>query len=215
VSSPPVVNPIPVYNTQVVAQGLARLTSSFITQPNVRKMLAVYLQPLQDLEDAFFAIFTSRLLATAQTNTLPATNVTFDVLGQIVGIASRGAFSDADMQTVIALQVAINRSTGRTTNWSQFAQILAPLSSGTPTYLEGAASIVFGLWGLLISPLTIGSMLSRALPNGVAGLFQYSTWLDGNDFEWSSRSFASAGQGTWGSRYSANVGGLLVAAQRL
>ena len=76
--------PVPLQNPQVVGQGLARLTSAFITKPNVRAWLAAILRPWQDLETAAWQVYTMRLLATATQSVLPATNAVFDVIGSIV-----------------------------------------------------------------------------------------------------------------------------------
>lgn len=186
-------NPLPpVYNQQVVAQGLARLTSAFITKPNIRKVLAVYLQPFQDLEDAIFAVYTGRVLANAPVYALPQTNVVFDVIGRIVGEA-RGAVSDADMKALIYLRIAVNRSHGLVTDWSRFAQILNPFCDTPPIYYDDLAGLYLGCWNIQLPALTVAFCLARAVPNGVAGKLAYSTWPDGNDFEWSTRGAVGAG----------------------
>ena len=205
----------PNYNTQVVGQGLARLTSAYITKPNVRALLAVYLQPFQDLEDRIWSVLNTRILRTAtcysNTVSIPGTdNVVFDTLGALVGV-SRGGLGDLSYRSVIYLEVAVNRATGRTTDWSGFFNILQPYCSGTVIYLDGEAAFYYGLWNLTLDPNQIGLALSKAVPNGVGGYFAYTTWPDGNDFEWGSRYSAGAGQGTWGSRYNTATGGLWVA----
>ena len=214
----------PIYNNQIVAQGLARLTSSFITQPNVRAILAVYLQPWQDLEDATWGVLTGRFLATATVYSPtapsgPTSNVVFDILGALIGQA-RGGLSDADLKALIYLRVAVNRATGRETDWSRFAQILAPFCDDTPVYYGDAAGIYFGCWNIfpLASPNPANSVaqaLARAVPNGVAAELAYSTWEDGNDLEFTSIYGGASGQGGWGSVYAPTVGGLLVAAAEL
>lgn len=203
-------NPIPVYNNKIVAQGLARLTSAFITKPNVRAMLSVYLQPFQDLEDATFQVLASRFLSTATLYTLPATNVVFDSLGSIVGQA-RAALSDLQLKAMIYLRVAVNRATGRVTDWSRFAQILAPFCDDEPIFYGDQAGIYFGTWNITLPADTVASALARAVPNGVRAHYHYTTWADGNDFEWGSRYDSTVGQGLWGSRYDSTVGGLWVA----
>jgi hypothetical protein len=211
---------IPTYNNQIVGQGLARLTSAFITKPNVRAMLAVYLQPWQDLEDATWGVLTGRFLASAPVYQLPQTNFVFDVLGALIGEA-RGSLSDAQLKALIYLRVAVNRSTGRVTDWSRFAQILAPFCDDVPYFLDDAAAtaeqavMYFGCWNLQLPPNTVAQTLARAMANGVYGHFHYSTWPDGNDFEFGSRYDGTAGQGTWGSRYDPTVGGLWVAGAAL
>jgi len=178
-------------------------------------MLAVYLAPFQDLEDAIWGVLNDRILSTATTYSglvsVPGTdNSVFDVLGALVGV-KRAGLGDVALESVIYLEVAVNRATGRTTDWAKFFTILKPFCSGTVIYLDGDAAFYYGLWDLQLDPNQIGLALSKAVPNGVGGSFAYTTWPDGNDFMWSSRYDSSAGQGKWGSRYDTSVGGLWVA----
>jgi hypothetical protein len=167
------------------------------------------------LEDRIRSVLNTRILRTAtcysNTVSIPGTdNVVFDTLGALVGV-SRGGLGDLSYRSVIYLEVAVNRATGRTTDWSGFFNILQPYCSGTVIYLDGEAAFYYGLWNLTLDPNQIGLALSKAVPNGVGGYFAYTTWPDGNDFEWGSRYSAGAGQGTWGSRYNTATGGLWVA----
>jgi hypothetical protein len=202
-------------NTQIVGQGLARLTSAFITKPNIRKLLAVYLQPWQDLEIATWGVMNGRFLSSAPmysgTVSIPGTdNSVFDVIGKLVGVA-RSGLGDYSYRSIIYLEIAVNRATGRTSDWAKFFTILEPFCSGTVIYLDGEAAFYYGLWDLTLDPNQIGAALIKAVPNGIGGEFVYTTWPDGNDFEWSSIYDAAAGQGKWGSIYDATVGGLWVA----
>ena len=210
---------VPVQNDKIVPQGLARLTAAYITQPNVRALLAAYLSPLQELENAFWGILEARVLATAPTYSnlasIPGTdNIVFDTIGALVGQARQGR-GDVAYQTLIYLEIAVNRSTGRTTDWSRFAQILAPWASSI-VFLNGDnAGFDFGAWDLTLPPVTVASSLSRAVPSGVGAVFEYTAWPDGNDFEWSdagdgSQGQGASGQGTWGDTSGSTVGGLLV-----
>ncbi|HEY1696173.1 MAG TPA: hypothetical protein VGG39_28595 [Polyangiaceae bacterium] len=200
---------LPRYNDKITPQGLARLTSQF-QQPNIRAWLGAILPELQALEDATWGLYIGRSLATAIVYDLPETNVVFDAIGEIVG-QQRGSLSDLEMKTLIYLWVAVNRSTGRVTDWSRFAQILTPFCDIVPIFYGDQAGIYFGTWNLQLDPNATATTLGFAVPNGVRGLFHYSIWVDGNDFTWGSRYSAAAGQGAWGSRYDASIGGLWVA----
>lgn len=273
---------VPRQNLQIVAQGLARLTTQFVAQANIRAMLAVYLQPFQDLENAVWAVMNARILASALllsppsalaagtasvtngstlvtfssaqslsqgmgvvfgsqpgagyvfatpvtgttgTLTVPyfgptnaATtiapllgNIVFDELGALVG-QPRYAMSDHDYKAMIYLRAAVNRATGRTPDWSKFGSILLQNAGGPVSYYRGGdASFFFGVWDLELNPQIVAQALSAAVPNGVYGLFGYSTWADGNDFEWCDvNNVSSTGQGTWGDSVAGVVGGLLV-----
>jgi hypothetical protein len=205
---------VPTKNSQVVAQGLARLTSGF-QKPNIRAWLAVCLQPWQDIENATWDVLTSRFLKTAVTYTLPETNSVFDSLGAIV-TQPRHGLSDVEYRSMIILRVAVNRSTGRTIEWGRFARIiLRHLATGGVSYFETSAALVLGIWGFDPAaptvPIVAAQVLSSALPNGVGGELAYSTWPDGADFSCSSVYDTSAGQAGFGSVYSATAGGPMVA----
>lgn len=206
----------PIHNTQIVAQGLARLTSAFTTQPAIRAWLAVCLQPWQDLEDAAFQVLTMRFLATATTYSLPATNVAFDTIGALVG-QPRSGLSDSDYKSIIYLRIAVNRSTGRTTDWSNFGAILLRAGAGGPvSFYEAMAGLFFGVWDENLNPQLVAQTLAQAVPSGVYGIFAYSTWPDGNDFEWADvNNPSTTGQGTFGDSVAGLVGGLLVSGQAI
>jgi hypothetical protein len=131
--------PLPIYNPQIVAQGLARLTGAFGQKPNVRAWLAACLQPAQDLEDATWQVLGARFLASATRYTLPETNAVFDTIGALVG-QPRNGYSDSDYVSLIYLRIAVNRSLGRTTDWSRFGGILLTQSLGPLGYFEGGAN---------------------------------------------------------------------------
>ena len=199
----------PNQNQQIVGQGLARLTSAFITQPNIRAMLAVYLQPLQDAEYAVWGVIEDRILSTAALYSLPQTNIIFDTYGGLLGVPRVG-LSDINYKALLYLQIAVNRSTAATPNWSTFASILKPFVDAV-YYLDGQASLDFGLWNMQLPPLTVCSQLTRAVGNGIGGVFSYSTWSDGNDFQCTSSYNSTAGEAGWGSVYDTTAGGLMVA----
>ena len=206
---------IPTFNQQIVGQGLSRLTSAFITKPVCRALLAVYLQPFQDLEDAIWSVLNGRFLSTAPVNSglvsIPSTdNTVFDVIGGLVGVA-RAGLGDLAYKSLIYLEIAVNRATGRTSDWAGFFNILKPYCSGTVIYLDGQAAFYYGLWDVILDPNQIGTALIKAVGCGIGGEFVYTTWPDGNDFEWSSVYNAAVGQGAWGSAYTTAVGGLWVA----
>jgi hypothetical protein len=200
---------VPIRNTYVVGQALARLTSSYINQPNVRALVWSYMQPAQDLENVLFDVIQSRILKTATLYALPTTNTILDTIGTLVGVP-RGGLSDSDYIVLIYLGIAVNRATGAIGNWSGFAKILQGYYSAL-YYLDGVASVYFGLWDLTLSPVTIGAILERALGNGIGGVFAYSVWPDGDDFSFSSVHDSSAGQAGWSSVTDPTVGGLMVA----
>ena len=202
------------HNTQIVGQGLARLTSAFITKPNVRAWLAVLLRPWQQIEDATWDVMFGRQLADAVCYVLPVQNAVFDVLGRLVGIKRLGAESDVRFKARIYLAAACNRSTGRTTDWAGIAKVLAPWCDAT-YYLDGQAAVWFGAWNLGLAPVPVAAQLAKVPGNGIGGLFAWSTWPEGDDFSCSSVYDSTAGEAGWGSIYDSTVGGVLVAGSEI
>ena len=206
---------VPRQNLYLVPQGLARLTPQF-QLPNCRALLAAYLQPLQDVETVLWQIYYARMLTTATLYSLPQTNAALDLLGALIG-CSRNGQSDLVYKTLIVLQAAVNRSTGRITDWSNFALILEAWASGFAFTDGDNADFQFSAWNLTLPPLSVWLQLGEAVPNGVNAVFAFTTWPDGNDFEWSdwydgSQGQGSSGQGVWGAGpYDTTTGGLLVA----
>lgn len=213
---------IPRKNNQIVAQGLARLTGAF-QQPNIRAVLAVYLAPKQAMENTLWDVITKRVLATATVYAPwatrgPQSNIVFDQLGALVGLIrsvppppAQPSISDRAMKALIYLQIAVNRATGRTSDWSRFAAILAPWYDGVG-YLDGDnADFNFWTWDLKLPPVVVASQLRKAPANGTYGCFMYSTWPDGGDFSFTSVYDGTAGELGFGSVYDSTVGGDLVA----
>ncbi len=135
-------------------------------------------------------MLTLRQLGQATINALPATNAVLDSLGALVG-QPRSGLDDADYVTAIRLRAAVNRSKGRMSDWSNLAAILLRVSGGPVEYVEGGnASFYFfvGDMPATLNPNVVASLLSSADPNGVGpNCLGYSTWADGNDFEWCGR----------------------------
>ena len=228
--------PTPIYNNQIVAQGLARLTSAFRTQPNVRAWLAVLLQPFQDLEDAYWGarpaeygdgILVARFLSTAQQFSVPPYNNIFDTLGALVG-QPRVGLNDPQYVTAIRLRVAVNRSTGKSTDWSRIAQILLNAGAGGPVHYydatpasQGAAFFLFvGQMSAADTPQpqVVQGIIGQACPNGVRGCFGYTIWTAGNDAIFSDATqpgVLPTGGGGFGDAVAGKVGGLAVSCVNL
>jgi hypothetical protein len=207
----------PSYNPNIVAQALARLTTPF-QQPNIRAWCAAIMAQAQDLENATWGVLLGRMLSQATVETLPATNPVFDSIGALVG-QPRSGLSDSDYKAMIYLRVAVNRARGVVADWSGFAQILLNRTgAGGPIYyLDQEATILFGCWDMALNPSLVGQLLAQAAPNGVGGSFLYTTWTDGNDFEFDDISTGSplGGEGGYEDAIAGGVGGTLVSAVQL
>lgn len=196
----------PRQNLQIVAQGLARLTSQFVSQPNIRAMLAVYLQPFQDLENAIWDVLHARVLATATVYTWPQTNTVFDSLGALVGQPRMG-LPDADYKSLIYLRVAVNRATGAAPDWSRFGAILLRAGAQVIGFYGDQSGILFTVSNLPLNGILVAQILSAAVPNGQHGVFSFTNSPDGADFALGSVYDPTAGEQGYGSVYDATAGG--------
>jgi hypothetical protein len=199
----------PVENIAVVTEGLGLLTSMYAKQPNVQAILTAILSVRQTLEAVLWGVYTGRRLPqpSSALYTLPLTNSVLDALGALVG-QGRGGLSDVQYQATLLLRVAVNRSSGRITDWSGLAALVLPYASGVE-YFEATAAFSLGFWNLMLPALALAGVLADAVPNGVRANFDYSGWAPGNDFEWCAAD-GTGGQGVWADSTGA-VGGLLVA----
>ena len=162
---------------------------------------------LQEIENSYNAMIAAVQLANHPMAGGPWS--VLDQLGAIVG-AARDGLDDADYLALIKLKAKVNRSRGRSEDVLSLGSLM--IGGGAPPYLEpGLAAFWMGVWNVALNYPLFVPLLRQARAAGVYGLLAYTTWPDGNDFEWGSRYDASAGQGAWGSRYDSTVGGLWVA----
>lgn len=113
------------HNTSVQADGLALLTSDN-QKPNIQGLLSAWLAVAQDLEDAIWEVYESRILENA-------TAAQLDLLGAIVG-ALRNNLSDADYRIAIKIQIRVNRSKGQ----AQDLVAIGVLAGVNPVYVQTA-----------------------------------------------------------------------------
>jgi hypothetical protein len=90
---------------------LANITSEHQGQPDFTAMVSLFVQPFVDNQNTWAQIPFMFNLDTATQYTLPETNFIFDWIGEWVGL-SRSGLSDTDYQTLLYLQIAINRWDG-------------------------------------------------------------------------------------------------------
>lgn len=92
------------HNLEHKAQGLARLIAQYIGKPRLENLLCVYLNQIQDAEDALWELATERFVDTA-------VGAQLDVLGVIVGQERQG-LSDDDYRALIRARIKANNSEG-------------------------------------------------------------------------------------------------------
>jgi hypothetical protein len=196
--------PVPTQDTAIVAEGGALLTSMYVSKPVIAGIVQALTARLQQIENDFWA-----MLNAIQLPNNPLPGGPWSILDQIGAIV--GAVRNADYLALIRLQAKVNRARGLAEDVLSLAAIMTGVVP--PVYIEdGIAAFYLGCWNIAGSFPLFRPLLSQVRAAGTYGLFHYTTWADGNDFEWGSRYDSAAGQGTWGSRYDSTVGGLFVAA---
>jgi hypothetical protein len=190
--------------------------------PQLAALLAAYSNQAQELEAALWGVYLWRQLANVLPGALtapyanPSTGVggsVIDTIGSIVGQPRLG-MSDVNYVGVIYLRIAVNRSIGAIPNWSNFAAILLPTSGGpiqyyeaippigyVPAHTRASAGFVLAIWDMGLNPVIVAQVLAGATPHGVNGQLHWTTWPDGDDFEWTSVYDTGTGELGWGSIY--------------
>jgi hypothetical protein len=125
----------------------------------------------------------------ATTATQPLTNSVLDGIGALVG-QQRLGLNDLDYLTAIYLRIAVNRSGGRQSDWSNFVAILLRTSDGPVLYFESgtagtgvSSAFYLGVWGMTLNPNVVALVLSSAVPDAEGpNCFAWTTWPDGEDY---------------------------------
>lgn len=184
------------------AEQIALLTDHYRAATNVNGILNALAPSVQAIENMFWSIINSFLLANSPTGDQ------LNSLGSIVG-AQRGYLNDADYLAAVLLQIRVNRSQGL----SEDIIDISTLSGSTPSYLDYPTECAFLVENLnLPSPLVTANMLTQARSVGIYGVMHYSTWPNGGNFKFVSRYGGASDEGGWSSRYGgATNAGLMVA----
>lgn len=91
-------------NDDVVIQGVARLIEQYVGKPRLEELLRIYLEQVQEAEDAAWQLATERFVSVA-------VGVQLDGLGEIVGQPRLG-LSDDDYRAAIRARIRANNSEG-------------------------------------------------------------------------------------------------------
>jgi hypothetical protein len=198
----------PVQNTTYVSQGLAKFTSRFTQEaaPNLRALAAVYLQGVQDLENAAFDVIQKKWLANAVGPDL-------DEIGDIVG-QPRTGLDDNTYRAAIRLRIKANKSQGRSSDVVGLSLLIAKKftadANGLVQYSEASdRSFLVTITNMLYVPIA-QSLLTETRDVGARGGLVYSIWPAGDDFSFSSVYSSGAGEAGFSSVYSPSTGGLLL-----
>jgi len=131
--------PLPTVDNSHVAEGLALLTGQFSSDtrtPDVRNLVRVKMRRKQSLENDFWAVINSQLLALPPAQGGPSGQA-LNQLGALVG-EPRGNFNDTQYLLFIKVIIAARRSGGRAEDLLKIGQIAFGLNAFQYTeYLVG------------------------------------------------------------------------------
>ncbi len=119
-------------NTQHNEEGLALFIDRYKNKPRMAALLTIFMNQIQDLEDALFELITDRTIDAA-------IGVQLDILGDIVGQPDRAGLSDDNYRTIIRARIKVNRSDG---HGDQMIEILLLIALGLQ-FVETPVQILF------------------------------------------------------------------------
>jgi hypothetical protein len=136
----------------------------------IEQLIAVYMAPMQRLENTCIDMLTKRSVDTAE-------GVQLDVLGRIVG-QSRLGLSDTDYRRYIRARIATNRSTGKQEELINIARLILN-DSTIPLVIhrEGTATVIVDLTGAQLTVSlanTLITFLRLAVAAGVRLILRYT-----------------------------------------
>lgn len=184
-----------VHKLDYVREGLGRFLEQYKGKPRINALAQVYLEEIQELEDAIWSVFVGRWLANAE-------GVQLDTLGKIVGQLRNGQ-SDAVYKIYIGVKIKVNRSNGTAPNLLEIAHlILDPLRFA---YTEEAnATTVFKVSDPLPDRSVLLDLLTKAKAGGVRVLVESNLGGSSTAFRFSATSSSHPG-----SAHGFNAGALM------
>ena len=183
-------------NRQLNEEGLALFIDRYKNKPRMAALLTIFMNQIQDLEDALFELITDRTIDAA-------IGVQLDILGDIVGQPDRAGLSDDNYRTIIRARIKVNRSDG---HGDQMIEILLLIALGLQ-FVETPVQILFTDHhpaGFVLQILTklgavdpsamvpdvsveiIFRLLDDARGAGIDFQFVYTTELEAETFEYAS-----------------------------
>lgn len=157
------------YDPNHVLEANALLLAQFIDKPNFLAFLQSYINRIQELENAIYAVFWQRLIANAS-------GVQLDGLGQIVGQARNG-LADTDYRTLLFVRIRLNYSSGLMQDITDVCALFLQ-TSPPPIVLTEAPPAAFLLQLLGFSPAqatTLASVVMQARGAAINLQLEYET----------------------------------------
>lgn len=169
--------------TDHVAQGLSRLIEQYKGKPRIQGFLESWLEEVQELSDAAWAVILSRLVD-------HATGHHLRVLGKIAGQPWREE-SDERFRVLVRARIAANISSGTVDDLLRVASLVLGAATFELTELFPATVIVD-----VSSPIDFADLAFELLRDAKAGGVAFSlhwfdgheadaafTWADGDEFQ--------------------------------
>lgn len=148
-----------------VEEGTSKLISQFKKKPKILAFTTVYIQQLQELENAFSDLLT-------ETNLDNAKGVHLDNIGVIVG-EPRSGRTDTQYRTAISARILLNTSNGTIEDVIGIAIAVAgiPLTIAITEYFPASftARIVEAIDPLIVDTDAIAAFIASGKPSGVGG----------------------------------------------
>jgi hypothetical protein len=157
--------------TAHVDDALARRPEYLKEKPNFEALLSAIVAPMQDIEDAAFAVLTERAIDTA-------IGAQLDAIGVIVGLARNGLTDDV-YRRYLRAQIATNNSEGTTNEILNIARLVVhdlTVSLVIVPHYPAAFSLVIAGAGVTADIAAIvAAFVARAKSAGVRVDVEYST----------------------------------------
>jgi len=160
-----------IHNPALVAEGITRLLEQYKGSETLKKLLTIYLEEIQELEDANFAVITSRFLEGAE-------GAQLDVLGALVGELRQGKTDEA-YKVWITARIRLNRSFGRPDDVIECLHLVTDATFVYEEYSSAFFTVVF--WDrpefpndvtaitYLAKAIGVGMLVVYPPPEGVSG----------------------------------------------
>jgi hypothetical protein len=159
-----------IHNEALTTEGIARMLEQYKGKPDFEALLRIYLDSVQELEDATFDVRLAFMLANAVGEQL-------DFLGAIVGERRNGKL-DAIYKIWIGVRIRLNRSFGRPIDVIECIRLATDVDFEFREYEDAAFGIFFDDVPEFPNDLMLIAFLAKAA--GVGLTFVYPT--DANSF---------------------------------
>jgi hypothetical protein len=190
---------LPSLNLAYVEEGLARLTDKF-QKPVIQALTKIYLEAVQDVEEAAFDVLASRILANNPEGHQ------LDLLGKIVN-EPRAGRTDEEYLVAVKVRIRTNRSQGRTLDIIEVSNLASDNAAfqyreDRPHYF----SVVIEETSTAIAKTLIRA-LGRAKAASYGGVLYFNHWPESEALTFDSTAGGtSATGGGLGSRHGATSG---------